>query len=189
MSEKKIALCHGKADGRLAAEQFAVGPHGLSLRVDFHPGRVIIVDHVPLLHAAYVFHRNQCLGQAEALLDACRQTGLRDKGQRAPGDRTAEAVEEEFAQVKLIHAPKNLGFGGGNNLGLIASSGRVELTGAHELGLVPLDVGADDLEPTPADDRLVGSIVTATWAFDQGAQMVRVHDVQAAVHAAKVVAG
>jgi dihydropteroate synthase len=41
----------------------------------------------------------------------------------------------------------------------------------------------------PVDDRLEGSVATAVWAMVQGAAMVRVHDVRATVHAAKVVAG
>ncbi|MEO7705732.1 MAG: glycosyltransferase family 2 protein [Thermoflexales bacterium] len=45
----------------------------------------------------------------------------------ASGDHTAEAVAEAFAQVQLILAPKNLGFGGGNNLGLSAARGRYVL--------------------------------------------------------------
>jgi dihydropteroate synthase len=44
-------------------------------------------------------------------------------------------------------------------------------------------------EPVPSDDRLEGSVATAVWAMVQGARMVRVHDVRATVHAAKVVAG
>ncbi len=44
-------------------------------------------------------------------------------------------------------------------------------------------------EPVPTDDRLDGSLATATWAMAQGAAMVRVHDVRATVQAAKVVAG
>jgi dihydropteroate synthase len=43
-------------------------------------------------------------------------------------------------------------------------------------------------EPAPTDDRLEGSLATATWAMAQGARMVRVHDVKASVEAAKVVA-
>jgi dihydropteroate synthase len=41
----------------------------------------------------------------------------------------------------------------------------------------------------PVDDRLEGSVATAVWAMVQGVGMVRVHDVRATVHAAKVVAG
>ena len=50
--------------------------------------------------------------------------------------------------------------------------------------------GAHDaaLEPAAADDRLEGSVATATWAISQGARMVRVHDVLATVQAVKVVA-
>jgi dihydropteroate synthase len=44
-------------------------------------------------------------------------------------------------------------------------------------------------DPVPVDDRLEGSLATATWAFACGVQMVRVHDVRAIGHAASVVAG
>jgi dihydropteroate synthase len=44
-------------------------------------------------------------------------------------------------------------------------------------------------EPVPPDDRLDGSLATATWAFSAGARMVRAHDVRATVQAATVVAG
>jgi dihydropteroate synthase len=43
--------------------------------------------------------------------------------------------------------------------------------------------------PAPADDRLEGSLATATWAFACGVDAVRAHDVRAARHAAQVVAG
>jgi dihydropteroate synthase len=41
----------------------------------------------------------------------------------------------------------------------------------------------------PTDDRLEGSLATATWALACGAAMVRVHDVRAAHHAVQVLAG
>jgi dihydropteroate synthase len=41
----------------------------------------------------------------------------------------------------------------------------------------------------PPDDRLEGSIATIVWAIMRGVRLVRVHDVRATVHAAKVVAG
>ncbi len=44
-------------------------------------------------------------------------------------------------------------------------------------------------EPVPVDDRVEGSVATAVWAMVQGVRMVRVHDVRATVHAAKVVTG
>jgi len=42
-------------------------------------------------------------------------------------------------------------------------------------------------EPTPAADRLPGSIATATWALLAGAAMVRVHDVAATAQAVTLV--
>lgn len=40
-------------------------------------------------------------------------------------------------------------------------------------------------EPVPTEDRLVGSLATATWAMIHGARTVRVHDVRATVRAAR----
>jgi dihydropteroate synthase len=41
----------------------------------------------------------------------------------------------------------------------------------------------------PFDDRLEGSVATATWAMACGVRMVRAHDVRATVLAAHVVGG
>jgi dihydropteroate synthase len=51
------------------------------------------------------------------------------------------------------------------------------------------DLGAavDDVEPTAADDRLEGSLAMAVWGGILGADMVRVHDVRATVHAVGVI--
>jgi dihydropteroate synthase len=49
--------------------------------------------------------------------------------------------------------------------------------------------GLDEGEVVPPDDRLEGSVATATWAAWKGARMVRAHDVRATVHAMQVVAG
>ena len=43
-------------------------------------------------------------------------------------------------------------------------------------------------EPVGTDDRLAGSVATATWAIAAGAGMVRVHDVAATVLANRLVA-
>ena len=53
--------------------------------------------------------------------------------------------------------------------------------------LIARSDGTDQL--TPVDDRLVGSVTTATYAMLHGAAMIRVHDVKAAKQAATVVAG
>jgi dihydropteroate synthase len=54
-------------------------------------------------------------------------------------------------------------------------------------GLLARSDGVSD--PVPTDDLLEGSLATATWAMACGARMVRVHDVRATVHAARVVGG
>jgi dihydropteroate synthase len=41
--------------------------------------------------------------------------------------------------------------------------------------------------PLAVDERLPGSLATAAWAMEQGARMVRVHDVAATVQAARLV--
>jgi dihydropteroate synthase len=53
-------------------------------------------------------------------------------------------------------------------------------------GLLAVSDGRSD--PVPADDRVEGSLATATWAMVHGATMIRVHDVRASIQAAKVVA-
>jgi dihydropteroate synthase len=51
------------------------------------------------------------------------------------------------------------------------------------LGRIGVPAGGPPLEP---DDRLEGTVATSTWAMTQGALMVRVHDVEAAVMAARL---
>ncbi len=48
-------------------------------------------------------------------------------------------------------------------------------------------VGAAGGEPLPAEERLEGTIASSTWAMARGVQMVRVHDVVSALHAARLV--
>ena len=50
------------------------------------------------------------------------------------------------------------------------------------LGLVTADGGVTP----PADDRLEASLAAAVWAVDQGAAMVRVHDVRPTVQALRL---
>ena len=45
----------------------------------------------------------------------------------------------------------------------------------------------DGVIAVPTDDRVEASIATATWAFLQGARMVRAHDVLPTAHAAQLV--
>jgi dihydropteroate synthase len=103
------------------------------------------------------------------------------------------------AGVPEVWIDPGIGFGKttAHNLALLAhldelvATGHPVLVGTSRkrfLGeLLGRSDGAD--APTEADDRLEGSLATATWALACGASMVRVHDVRAARHAAAVVAG
>jgi dihydropteroate synthase len=103
--------------------------------------------------------------------------------------RASAAVEAGVAEVWI---DPGIGFGktGAHNLALLARLDELVATG------FPVVVGSSRkgflgalLDGAPVDDRLEGSVATATWAMWQGARMVRAHDVRATVHAARVVAG
>jgi dihydropteroate synthase len=75
----------------------------------------------------------------------------------------------------------------------IVALGWPVIVGTSRKGFLGTLLGASDGRPAgdPAvvDDRLAGSIATATWAMVAGARMIRAHDVLATVQAAAVVAG
>lgn len=103
------------------------------------------------------------------------------------------------AGVEEIWIDPGFGFGKllSHNLQLMAHIDRLVATGwpvaigtsrKSMLGqLIARSDGAD--QQTPLDDRLVGSVTTATYAMLHGVSLVRVHDVKAAKQAATVVAG
>jgi dihydropteroate synthase len=62
------------------------------------------------------------------------------------------------------------------------------LLAASDARSAPSSRGVDDLDVAPPDDRLEGSVAAQVWAMQQGAAIVRAHDVRAAVQAARVVA-
>jgi len=107
------------------------------------------------------------------------------------------AAVAEDAGVEEVWVDPGIGFGKSlaHNLSLlrhldrIVAIGRPVLVGTSRkssLGQLLADSdGVDD--PVPVDDRLEGSIATATWALAAGASMVRVHDVLPTVQAALVV--
>jgi dihydropteroate synthase len=103
-------------------------------------------------------------------------------------ERIAAAVEAGIARDKILIDP---GFGFGKNVGhnLELMNG---LALFHSLGC-PLVVGASRKRTigalsgeAPADKRLGGSIAFGLKAVEQGAQIVRVHDVFETVQALKV---
>jgi dihydropteroate synthase len=103
------------------------------------------------------------------------------------------------AGVPEVWIDPGIGFGKttAHNLALLAhldelvATGFPVLVGTSRKGFLGHLLGRSDGRdgPVPTDDRLEGSLATATWALACGARMVRVHDVRAACHAVRVVAG
>jgi dihydropteroate synthase len=114
--------------------------------------------------------------------------------------RAQDAVD---AGVPEVWVDPGIGFGKdlSHNLAVLAHLDRLVALGhpvlvgtsrKHSLGLLTARSdagGAPVASPTPTDDRLEASLATVVWAFEQGAAMVRVHDVLPTVQAARVVAG
>jgi dihydropteroate synthase len=100
------------------------------------------------------------------------------------------AERAEAAGVREVWIDPGIGFGKTveHNLSLLRHLRTLATTGwpvavgtSRKSFLGRLTGGAD------AGDRLEGSVATAVWAADQGASMIRVHDVAATVQAMKVV--
>ena len=105
----------------------------------------------------------------------------------------ARASTARDAGVEEVWIDPGIGFGktAAHNLALLratrslAAAGWPVLVGASRkafLGLVTAEGGV----PTAADDRLEASLAVAVWAVDQGAAMVRVHDVLPTVQALRL---
>ena len=108
----------------------------------------------------------------------------------------ARATAARDAGVDEVWIDPGIGFGKtmAHNLALLRHLGKLVATGW------PVLVGTSrksflgrltptvDGYPAPVEDRLEASVATATWALDQGAAMVRVHDVRETVAAARLLA-
>lgn len=111
-------------------------------------------------------------------------------------ERATRAAE---AGVDEIWIDPGFGFGKNldHNVTLLANLDRLVATGwpvavgtSRKSMLGHLLARSDGVDsPIPVDDRLVGSVVTATYAMVCGADLVRVHDVTAVRQAATVFAG
>ncbi len=73
------------------------------------------------------------------------------------------------------------------SLDTLVASGLPVLVGTSRKSFLGRLGAAADGTVLPVDDRLAGSLATATWAMAQGARMVRVHDVAPTVQAARLV--
>ncbi len=105
------------------------------------------------------------------------------------------AARARSAGVEEVWIDPGIGFGKtlDHNLSLLGSIGDLVSGGypvmvgtSRKRFLATLGSGPDGL-PLSVDERLPGSLATATWAMAQGAGMVRVHDVAATVQAARLV--
>ncbi len=107
-------------------------------------------------------------------------------------DRAARAAD---AGVPEIWIDPGIGFGKtlDHNLELLAgldvlvATGWPVLVGTSRKGFLGVLAAGPDGVSAPADQRLPGSLATATYALHRGAGMVRVHDVAATVQAALLV--
>ncbi len=111
----------------------------------------------------------------------------------------ARAEAARAAGVRDVWIDPGIGFGktAEHNLTLLAhldelvACGYPVMIGTSRKGFLGRLLAQADASgaPTPPDDRLEGSLATATWAMAAGVRMLRVHDVRATVHAVSVVAG
>ena len=109
----------------------------------------------------------------------------------------AAAERGRAAGVEEIWIDPGIGFGKthAHNWSLLAALDRFVATGyrvavgTSRKGFLGAALGASDgaADPTSVEDRLEGTMTTAVWAATMGADMIRVHDVRAAVHAVTVV--
>lgn len=103
------------------------------------------------------------------------------------------------AGVPEVWIDPGIGFGKTHehNLALLAhldafvATGFPVLVGTSRKAFLGRLLGASDRTgvPAPVDDRLEGSLTTATWAMTCGAAMVRAHDVRATAQVALVIGG
>jgi dihydropteroate synthase len=114
-------------------------------------------------------------------------------------DLVARADAARVAGVPEVWIDPGIGFGKTHqhNLILLAhldelvATGHPVLVGTSRKGFLGTLLGRSDGRegPSPVDDRLEGSLATATWAMACGARMVRAHDVRATAQAARVIGG
>jgi dihydropteroate synthase len=111
-----------------------------------------------------------------------------------------ERAEQALAKgVPEVWIDPGIGFGKTleHNLALLGAlddlvaTGHPVLVGTSRKAFLGTLLGrSDGIDgPTAVDDRLEGSLATATWAMACGARMVRVHDVRTARQAAAVIGG
>jgi dihydropteroate synthase len=107
-------------------------------------------------------------------------------------DRAGRAVA---AGVEEVWIDPGIGFGKTvehnlrllGSLGALVAGGYPVMVGTSRKSFLGALDRAGDGSVAPVEERLAGSLATATWAMQQGVGMVRVHDVAATVQAAVLV--
>ena len=108
----------------------------------------------------------------------------------------ARAEQAAAAGVKEIWVDPGIGFAKttSHNLAvlgrlreLVETAGWPVLIGVSRKRFTGVLASGHEAEPAPPEDRLEGSLTGAIWAMTCGVEVVRVHDVRATVHAAKLV--
>jgi dihydropteroate synthase len=128
------------------------------------------------------------------------ELGVAWAAMHAQGDPTTMQHDPRYDDVVAeVWIDPGIGFGKTleHNLALLAhlpelvATGHPVLVGTSRKGFLGHLLGVSDRVAgrAPVEDRLEGSLATATWAMACGVQMVRAHDVRAIGHAAQVVAG
>ena len=135
-------------------------------------------------------------GTPATMQDQPRYDNVVDEVARFLDDRATVAAE---AGVQQLWVDPGFGFGKttDHNLELLVNLPRLVATGwpvavgTSRKSTIGKLIAVSDAapEPAPVDDRLVGSVVTATFALACGADLVRVHDAKAARQAVSVVTG
>ncbi len=108
----------------------------------------------------------------------------------------ARATAARDAGVDEVWIDPGIGFGKTmvhnlallRHLGKLVATGWPVLVGTSRKSFLGRLTPTVDGHPAPVEDRLEASVATATWALDQGAAMVRVHDVRETVAAARLLA-
>jgi dihydropteroate synthase len=117
-------------------------------------------------------------GHLDALVAAAKAAGVPEVW-ADPGIGFGKTAAHNLALLR--HLPELVSTAGASGAGVLVGTSRKSFLGA--LSSPP------GTPPAPVDDRLEGSLATATWAMACGAAMVRVHDVAATVSAATLVGG
>ena len=189
----------------------ALADEGIAVSIDT---RTAEVAHAAVAAGATLINDvSSSLGQVAAELGvawaAMHAQGVPATMQHAPTyvDVVGEVLEHLVVRVEAAIAAgvsevwidPGIGFGktAAHNLALLAelhrfvATGHPVLVGTSRKAFLGEMLGTSDgaVGPAPVDDRLEGSLATATWAMANGAAMVRVHDVRPTVQAALVIAG